>query len=163
MCIHARLLCFKNPLSWKDVRKSKSSVFLWLPSLICLLALSLNGGLARLSSIASLESDSACFAYRWQVKINLYQCCSQFFISGNFYVSFVSTSSLASLAYPKTKEKQKLPTTYMLNKQIRKSRKGCYTDTRTCFSRNTMKCCCRRIMLFSRYTSSLIFFEVIGW
>ena len=54
-------------------------------------------------------------------------------------------------------------TTYMLNKQIRKSRKGCYTDTKTCFSRNTIKCCCRRVMLFSRYTSCLIFFQVIGW
>ena len=62
------------------------------------------------------------------------------------------------ISIPKRKEKRKLPeikkltTTYMLNKQIRKSRKGCYTDTRTCFSRNTIKCCCRRIMLFSRYT-----------
>ena len=51
----------------------------------------------------------------------------------------------------------------MLNKQIRESRKSCYTDTRTCFSRKTMNYCCRRIMLFSRYTSSLIFLEVIGW
>ena len=39
----------------------------------------------------------------------------------------------------------------MLNKQLRKSRKSCYTDTRTCFSRSTINCCCRRIMLFSRY------------
>ena len=62
MCIHARLLCFKNLLSLKGVRQAKSSVFLLLPSLICLLALSLKGGLVTLSSVASQESDSACFS-----------------------------------------------------------------------------------------------------
>lgn len=49
---------------------------------------------------------------------------------------------------------------YMLNKQIRNYRKGHYTDTRTCFSRN-INCCFRRLMLLSRYASSLFFFEVV--
>ena len=109
-CKNARLLCFKISLVERMFVRLKSPVFLWLESLFRLFALSLNGGLARLS----------CVAYGCQAKINL----------------------------------------YMLNKHIRKYRKGYYTDTRTCFSRN-VNCCFRRLMLLSRYASSqaLFFFR----
>ena len=36
------------------------------------------------------------------------ECCSEFFISGNLYFSFVS-ASLAYITIPTNKEKQKLP------------------------------------------------------
>ena len=36
------------------------------------------------------------------------ECCSEFFISGNLYFSFVSVS-LAYITIPTNKEKQKLP------------------------------------------------------
>ena len=67
---NARLLRV-NLLRLVNVRQAKSSVFLWLPFLIFYSPqLSLNEGLVSLASVASVESDSACVALRFQVKFN---------------------------------------------------------------------------------------------